>query len=293
MIVEVDISTFLLGANGSAVPPNLVGYLDQNQWNAITNSIKGAHSQATAMAWFLEIGCCIVFAFPCIFCCHPFVVGVTSQDTIRGSLRQLNSAYFNGVDVLSSTRAGYFTVNTDKLLRAPPAAQVRFLPQQPVPVPVSQVAYYEQPQSYAQPPVYGQIQPSYAQPQTYGQSPVYASQQYYDTPQNHQYYAPTAANDKNASISYAEVASPSSPSLYGTAAVPAHPYPATAPPYAETVPHATPTNVQPLSEFLLTIPPGAPQGSIMSVVNPHGVTMRVTVPPGAQPGSQILIKYQV
>eukprot|EP01035_Chromulina_nebulosa_P022539 gene22539-29187_t len=294
MIVEIDISTVLHSASGSAVPLNLASYIDQNQWNAVTNSIRGAHSQATALACLLELGCCIVFAFPCIFCCHPFVVGITSQDAVRGSLRQLNSAYFNGVDVLSSNRTGFFTVNTDKIHRSPPVAQVQYLPQQLVPV--SQVAYYGQPQSY---PVYGQpvygvqSQPSYPQPQSYSQPPAYAPQQYYNTPQD-QYHNPTG-NDINAPMTHFQgdpSSSPSSSSLYGSASASVHPYPATAPPY-ESVPHAVPMNAQPLSEFLLTIPPGASEGSNITVVNPHGVTMLVTVPPGAQPGSQILIKYQV
>jgi hypothetical protein len=35
MIIEVDISTFLHGASGSAVPQNLAGYIDQTKWTAI------------------------------------------------------------------------------------------------------------------------------------------------------------------------------------------------------------------------------------------------------------------
>ena len=233
MIVEIDINTVLYGANGSAVPPSLAGYLDQNQWNAITNSIRAAYSQATLMTCLLEWACCFIFAFPCIFFGHPCFVDITAQDSIRTNLRQINNTYFNGVDVLSSIRQGSFTVNTDKILRAPPGAQVLFIQQQPAPV--SQV--------YVQPPAYGQtyVQPgqAYAVPgQTYAQPPAYGQTQSY-----------------------------------------------------ETVAHAVPVNVQPPSEFLVTIPPGAQQGSILSVVNPQGFSMQVTVPPGAKPGSQILIKY--
>ena len=120
MIVEIDISTVLYSANGSTVPPNLASYLDQNQWNAITNSIRAAHSQATLMTCLLEWACCFVFAFPCIFFGHPCFVELTAQDTIRNNLRQLNNTYFNGVEVLSTLRPGTFTVNTDRIARAPP-----------------------------------------------------------------------------------------------------------------------------------------------------------------------------
>eukprot|EP01036_Dinobryon_divergens_P031454 gene31454-40853_t len=234
MIVEVDINTVLYSANGSVVPPNLAAYLDQNQWNAITNSIRSAHSQATLITCLLEWACCFIFAFPCIFFGHPCFVDITAQDSIRTNLRQINGTYFNGVDVLSSTRPGTFTVNTDKIIRAPPGAQVVFLSQQPAPV--TQV--YVQPQAYGQ--SYVQPGQTYAVPGTYAQPPAYGQAQSY-----------------------------------------------------ETVAHAVPVNAQPppSSEFVLTIPPGAHQGSILSVVNPQGVPMQVTVPPGAQPGSQILIKY--
>ena len=259
MIVEIDISTVLYSANGSAVPPNLAGYLDQNQWNAITNSIRAAHSQATLMTCLLEWACCFVFAFPCIFFGHPCFVEMTAQDTIRTNLRQLNNTYFNGVDVLSSIRAGTFSVNTDKIIRAPPGAQVLFLQQQPVlvsPVYVQSEQTYAQPgQSYAQPgQTYAQPGQSYAQP---GQS----------------YAQPVPAFAQPAGQTYAQ-----SPPAYGVAA----------PSYETAVPvSASP----PQSQFLLTIPAGAPPGSILSVVNPQGVPMQITVPPGAQPGSQILVKY--
>ena len=239
MIVEIDISTVLYSANGSAVPPNLAGYLDQNQWNAITNSIRAAHSQATLMTCLLEWACCFVFAFPCIFFGHPCFVEMTAQDTIRTNLRQLNSTYFNGVDVLSSIRAGTFTVNTDKIIRAPPGAQVLYLQQQPVLV---SPVYLQPEQTYAQPgQSYAQPVQAFAQPgQTYAQPPP-----------------PSAA--------------------YGVA--------------AQAYETAVPVSASPQSQFILTIPPGAHPGSILSVVNPQGVPMQVTVPPGAQPGSQILLKY--
>ena len=309
MIIEVDISTFLHGASGSAVPQNLAGYIDQTKWTAITNSIRGAHSQASAMACFLELGICIIFAFPCIFCCHPFVVNITSQDSIRGSLRQLNSAYFNGVEVLSSTRTGFFTVNTDRINGVPSGAQVKFISQQAVPasymtcsqpaayaqpqtyaqqaVPASYITYsqpqsYAQPAAYAQPQIYAQQPTTYAQHQTYTQPTTYAQPQTYAT-------QPYYNTSQESSIQYGQIAATSpndsSPAVFGTLPVPVHPYSATAPQYDST-PQAAP-----LSEFLLTIPPGAVPGSTMSVVNPHGMTIQVAVPPGAKPGSQMLIKY--
>ena len=285
MIIEVDISTFLHGASGSAVPQNLAGYIDQTKWTAITNSIRGAHSQASAMACFLELGICIIFAFPCIFCCHPFVVNITSQDSMRGSLRQLNSAYFNGVEVLSSTRTGFFTVNTDRINGVPSGAQVQFISQQAVPasyITYSQPQFYAQPAAYAQPQTYAQQPTTYAQHQTYAQPTKYAQPQTYAT-------QPYYNTSQESSIQYGQIASTSpndsSPAVFGTLPVPVHPYSATAPQY-DSIPKAAP-----LSEFLLTIPPGAVPGSTMSVVNPHGMTIQVAVPPGAKPGSQMLIKY--
>lgn len=44
-------------------------------------------------------------------------------------------------------------------------------------------------------------------------------------------------------------------------------------------------------QFMVTIPPGTPAGTQMTVQAPNGAMMSVQVPPGAPPGSQIMVQY--
>ena len=56
------------------VPLELNNLILPNQWHAITDSIYKVHADANFWICCCEVTVCLLFAFPCIFCCHPCVV---------------------------------------------------------------------------------------------------------------------------------------------------------------------------------------------------------------------------
>ena len=150
IIVEVSLQSVL---GSSHVPPQLVGYISQGHWNAISQSIQEANRESHGMACAGEILCCLVFAFPCIFLCHPCFVELASKERIPSVLTRLNIAYFNGQPVLSTTRHDIISIDTSRIHLS---QSVIVVTDGGIPNPAVQYnVQQQQPVIYTSQPVYG------------------------------------------------------------------------------------------------------------------------------------------
>ena len=190
-IVEVNMHAL---RGNSLVPPQLVELISQGHWNAISQCIQEAYSESEGVACFLEILCCLVFAFPCIFLCHPLFAGLAAREKVSSALIRLNIAYFNGQPVLSTTRRDIISIDTSLIYRnqsgfiaidggiSTPAIHIQR--------PDMQIAYapLPQPQSmaYTSQPIYGVTQDNggAAAVPSQHQSMAYISQPIYGVPQD-------------------------------------------------------------------------------------------------------------
>jgi hypothetical protein len=77
---EVVISLF--DAN-NAVPNSIREYINNYQWSLIHSTISQVESIAHGVACCCECSICILFAFPCIFLCHPCIYGTLSTCRAR------------------------------------------------------------------------------------------------------------------------------------------------------------------------------------------------------------------
>ena len=83
-VVEVTIRSLLRSSN---VPPQLVGLISQDTWDAISQSLQEAYREAHGVACVGEILCCLFCAFPCIYLCHPCIVELAAKDNIHSALQ--------------------------------------------------------------------------------------------------------------------------------------------------------------------------------------------------------------
>ncbi len=69
------------------VPVELGNFILPNQWNIITEAILKVHTDANFWACCCEVTVCVLFAFPCIFCCHPCF----AESMIQGNLSRYSN----------------------------------------------------------------------------------------------------------------------------------------------------------------------------------------------------------
>eukprot|EP01031_Cornospumella_fuschlensis_P033433 gene33433-40444_t len=100
------------------MPNSLLPYMDAGQWQAINASMNSVTSQATCLICMVEWGICLVFCFPCIFCCHGCLTKSFLDGNWQSECRKLNNSLFAGRPVLHGMGSS-LTVNTDMLQPAP------------------------------------------------------------------------------------------------------------------------------------------------------------------------------
>jgi hypothetical protein len=65
-----------------------------------------------------ECGICLITGFFCIFICHPFIQTEIAKSRMSYICTNINSAFFNGNLVFSSSADGSVVVNTDYIANA-------------------------------------------------------------------------------------------------------------------------------------------------------------------------------
>jgi hypothetical protein len=252
----------------------LVNYLDQNVWNDIYTQVRQSDEYGTQTACLIEILVCVCCQFWCIFCCHTCISQTYAGNKLNELLWALNNRQFSGLPVCTACEPLGVQINTEYIEQH--NRQIRERMQQQGNMMPGGVYGQQQPGMYAQqqPVMYAQQQPG-----MYAQQPVMYAQQ---PPQQ-------------AQLAYAVP-----PSVGGMSAVPVdqqayqvqsesqkymmqqQPNPAATPVVASVV---VPRTME------VQIPAGAAPGSILTVLDPNGNQVRLTVPEGCQPGAVVTIQY--
>lgn len=60
--------------NSVLMPPFLADYLNNEEWTFMRSVVLNKATKSTPIALMIECAICVVFGFPCIFCCHPCIV---------------------------------------------------------------------------------------------------------------------------------------------------------------------------------------------------------------------------
>jgi len=68
-----------VGGGNVIVPRDLESFILPSQWAAICDAMESSRMQGTFLSCATELVICVIFAFPCIFCCHPCFYQVFTQ----------------------------------------------------------------------------------------------------------------------------------------------------------------------------------------------------------------------
>eukprot|EP01038_Epipyxis_sp_PR26KG_P015964 gene15964-21664_t len=125
--------THMVLMSSDAVPPQLSSIMSPSQWAAIRATYNRAKNDACCYVCAGEWLCCLLFSFPCIFCCHPCFENLLIRDLLRNEAATVNRAYFGGKFVVEPVPDGILihtaTLNTYNAEQQGLATPIVYAPQ--------------------------------------------------------------------------------------------------------------------------------------------------------------------
>ena len=76
------------------IPAEIESAIDSSLWIQVVERYQRARDDAFRWACLSECCCCVLFSFPCIFCCHPVIEPIFLDNKLRDRMNQLNQTYF-------------------------------------------------------------------------------------------------------------------------------------------------------------------------------------------------------
>lgn len=95
------------------MPAEVENVIDGNLWIQVVEGYHKARNDAFTWACASECCCCVLFSFPCIFCCHPVIEPLFLETQLRDRMSKLNSIYYFNRPVFSVNDDRSLVINTD------------------------------------------------------------------------------------------------------------------------------------------------------------------------------------
>ena len=95
------------------MPVEVENIIDSNLWIQVVEGYHKARDDAFRWTCLSECCCCVLFSFPCIFCCHPVIEPLVLDTKLRDRMSKLNSIYYFNRPVFSVNDDRSLVINTD------------------------------------------------------------------------------------------------------------------------------------------------------------------------------------